>query len=409
LNANTYLVQPADVGHYISVIETVVNRLGATATARAPFSNPVLSNQLGATDFPVVTGDYVDGGELSTTNGAWSPPDNLAFSYKWLRCAPNSDGSPLEDSSSCLQIPGASDSSYTLTSDDVGQYVLSRVRADFTGGVGIFSIQDSDTEGLSPVAAAPPSNNGKPTIAGAASQASVLTAAPGTWNGTNTQAFPITFAYQWLRCDGSGGACQPIPGATQAAYTPSAQDAGSRLVVRVTASNAGGSATANSDPTVVVVGTTSAGGSNSGGSDSTPGGGSAGGGAHPATAGGDKSAPKLTFSIIGGGTLVGGTTLQVDATCPKTEKSCKAKVQLLATLKKPTGKAVAKPVTVASASVTFKSGQKKLLKLKLSSAARTVLRKSLKLKVTLIASVTDAAGNVTPRQTKGLTLRWKKG
>jgi hypothetical protein len=64
---------------------------------------------------------------------------------------------------------------------------------------------------------------------------------------------------------------------------------------------------------------------------------------------------------------------------------------------------------VASTTVTLKSGQKKLLKLKLSTAARTALRKSLKLKVTLIASVTDAAGNITPRQTKGLTLRWKKG
>ncbi len=135
-----------------------------------------------------------------------------------------------------------------------------------------------------------------------------------------------------------------------------------------------------------------------------------GGRAHTATtASSDKTAPKLTFTIVGGGTLTGGTTLQVDATCPKTEKSCKAKVKLLATLTKPTGKAVAKPVTVASTTVTFKSGQKKLLKLKLSSAARAVLRKSLTLKVTLIASVTDAAGNVTPRQTKGLTLRWKKG
>ena len=30
----------------------------------------------------------------------------------------------------------------------------------------------------------------------------------------------MTFAYQWLRCDRTGAACQPIPGATQAAYTP---------------------------------------------------------------------------------------------------------------------------------------------------------------------------------------------
>ena len=301
--------------------------------------------------------------------------------------------------------------SYQLTSDDVGQYVASQVRADYVlnGSSVTNAVAPSDLEGAVPVAAAPPVNSAKPTIAGAVKEAGALTASPGTWGGTNSQAFPMTFAYQWLRCDQTGGACQPIPGATQAAYTPSAQDAGSRLVVRVTASNAGGSATASSDPTVVVVGTTGTSGSNSGGSDSTPAGGSGGSGVHPTTAGADKSAPKLVLTIVGGGTLAGGTTLQVDATCPKTEKSCKANVKLLATLKKPTGKAVAKPVTVASTTVTFKSGQKKLLKLKLSSAARTALRKSLKLKVTLIASVTDAAGNVTPRQTKGLTLRWKKG
>ena len=77
-------------------------------------------------------------------------------------------------------------------------------------------------------------------------------------------------------------------------------------------------------------------------------------------------------------------------------------------LKKPTGKAVAKPVVIASASTTLQGGQKKLLKLKLSAAARAALKRSLKLKVTLTANVVDAAGNVTPKETKGITLRWKK-
>ncbi len=88
--------------------------------------------------------------------------------------------------------------------------------------------------------------------------------------------------------------------------------------------------------------------------------------------------------------------------------SCKAKFQLLATLKKPTGKAVAKPVTIASAKATLTGGQLKVLKLKLSSAARAALKRTHTLKVTLTVSVTDAAGNVTPKQTKGITLRWKK-
>jgi hypothetical protein len=115
----------------------------------------------------------------------------------------------------------------------------------------------------------------------------------------------------------------------------------------------------------------------------------------------------LAIALVGGGTLAGGTTLSVNATCPKSEKSCKAVFHLLAKLKKPTGKALTKPVTIASARVTLGSGQRKLLKLKLSSAARSALKKSLKLKVTLTASVTDAAGNVTPNETKGFTLRWK--
>ena len=58
--------------------------------------------------------------------------------------------------------------------------------------------------------------------------------------------------------------------------------------------------------------------------------------------------------------------------------------------------------------VTLTGGQKKVLKLKLSSAARAALKRSHTLKVTLTAAVTDAAGNVTPKQTKGITLRWKK-
>ena len=122
----------------------------------------------------------------------------------------------------------------------------------------------------------------------------------------------------------------------------------------------------------------------------------------------DKTAPRLTLSFLGSGTLLGGTTLQLNATCPKTETSCKARFQLLATLKKPTGKAVAKPVVIASTTTTLKGGQKKLLKLKLSPAARAVLKRSLKLKVTLRVNVTDAAGNVTPKQMKGITLRWKQ-
>jgi hypothetical protein len=408
-----YIVQTADVGHYVTFVETVANRLGATSTQRAVVGKPVVSNVLGATDAPLVTPPtYVDGTVLSTSDGVWLPADHLTFTYQWLRC-PGSIDTTADDSSSCPWIPSASSSTYTLTPADVGSYVVSLVKATYTqDGVEVtHAFQPSSLEGLPLVTARPPVNSTRPTIAGTASQDATLTASPGVWGGTNTAAAPITFAYQWLRCDTSGGACVAVPGATKSTFAPTAADVGSTLVVRVTGTNSGGSSSASSDATAVVTGLAAA--STSGGGQvpsGTPAGGSSGpgGGTHAASVKSDKTKPVLTIAFVGGGTLAGGTTLSVNATCPKTETSCKAVFHLLAKLKKPTGKAVSKPVTIASASTTLARGQRKLLKLKLSSAARSALRKALKLKVTLAVSVTDAAGNITPNETKGFTLRWKK-
>src|SRR6185503_1868584 len=75
-----------------------------------------------------------------------------------------------------------------------------------------------------------------------------LAADPGRWNGRR----PLTFGYQWLRCDAAGAGCVPIAGATAASYTPAAADAGRAVVVAVTAIGASGSTTSTSAPTVAV-------------------------------------------------------------------------------------------------------------------------------------------------------------
>ena len=97
-----------------------------------------------------------------------------------------------------------------------------------------------------------PSNTAQPTITGTAAQGQTLTAAQGTWAGD-----PTSFAFQWVRCPSSGGApdgsdCAAIGGASTTAYIVSAADVGSTLRVRVTGSNAEGSATAASNATAVV-------------------------------------------------------------------------------------------------------------------------------------------------------------
>lgn len=87
-----------------------------------------------------------------------------------------------------------------------------------------------------------------PSISGTPRVGAQLTASPGMWPG----APPFTYAYQWRRCDASGGACVDIAGATGATSTVAPADVGFTLRVAVTATNAAGSASAVSDRTAVV-------------------------------------------------------------------------------------------------------------------------------------------------------------
>jgi hypothetical protein len=93
-----------------------------------------------------------------------------------------------------------------------------------------------------------PSNTTPPTVSGTLQSGSQLSASTGTWAGTA----PITYAYQWSRCDTNGGSCSDVSGATAQTHTLQQVDVGTTLRVKVTATNSDGSASRTSVPTGTV-------------------------------------------------------------------------------------------------------------------------------------------------------------
>ncbi len=97
-------------------------------------------------------------------------------------------------------------------------------------------------------AAVAPVNTAAPAITGTATVGSTLTSSTGTWTGDA----PITSTYLWQRCDATPSVCGAITGATAQTYVPVTADAGGRLLVAVTATNATGSVTSFSAATAVI-------------------------------------------------------------------------------------------------------------------------------------------------------------
>jgi hypothetical protein len=93
-----------------------------------------------------------------------------------------------------------------------------------------------------------PTNQTAPTIAGTAQEGSTLTAGNGTWAGTT----PITFTYQWQRCDATGKNCAAITGQTTNTYTVQHADVGGTLLINVVGTNSEGNDSENSNATAVV-------------------------------------------------------------------------------------------------------------------------------------------------------------
>jgi hypothetical protein len=208
------------------------------------------------TGLPSVSGNPGAGSTLTADPGDWQGTPTITYGYQWQRC----DAS----GGNCVDIAGATRSTYDLTAADVGHTVRVVVVAHNDAGA-----SSPATSGASAVVQLPPHNTAVPQVSGATTAGGTLTATQGSWSGNG----PLAYGYQWQRCDASGGNCVDIAGATGSTYTLTDADVGHAIVVVVTATNTVGhdsASSAPSDPTTSV--------SNGGGGSSSTGGNGGNGG-----------------------------------------------------------------------------------------------------------------------------------
>jgi hypothetical protein len=208
--------------------------LGVKITASSPdFNTPAadyvtMTGILSAESFadlvprvaaPVATfPDALSPGAVSTVVHGTGYPTGTTFTYQWLRNG--------------AAISGATKTSYTATTADVGASLSAQVTAKKTGFANF-----PDVSNDAAVSTAPPiASTTDPSIPSATVGATV-TANPGTWNTSG-----LTFTYQWFRNAANSdpdNALSAIPGATSSTFVVPSSAYKDELRVEVTAHKTG--------------------------------------------------------------------------------------------------------------------------------------------------------------------------
>ena len=205
----TYVLQPADAGKVMSVVVTATRTAYTAASQTSTSTDEVAALVFDDAVKPTLDGVEVVGNTLRVSPGDWIPAPTR-FEYQWLR-----DSEPID---------GANSATYTLVGDDAE----SAISAEVTGiklGYETTTMTSDETGAieLGTLTATP-----VPVITGTARVGNQLTVSAGTW-----QPRPVNLEYQWMS-DG-----QDIDDATETRYTPTADDLGAAISVRVEASKLG--------------------------------------------------------------------------------------------------------------------------------------------------------------------------
>ena len=241
--SSSYAVVAADVGHRLRVRVTATGASGSTSAQSDPTGVIAGPEPVNVTPPRVVVSDPsgvpVAGVAVSAFAGTWTGSGFITYRYQWWKCETKSGP--------CHRIltPRATSSVFVPTADLIGWSLRLEVTASNSIASTTYHSQPS-----SAVSSNAPANTVRPRVSVFAVPPTLgeeLRVDSGTWTGLA----PFTYTYEWRRCDpqGTPASCRPILGAVTSRYKTTAADLGFTLRVYVTASSAGGSATAVTDPT----------------------------------------------------------------------------------------------------------------------------------------------------------------
>jgi serine protease AprX len=261
-----YPVRPADGGQRLKVVAVAASGIGeASADSALTGAVPVVAPTVGTA--PSLSGAAIVGRTLTATAGVWNGTPPLTRGYAWQRCEASG--------ANCVPIAGAAAKTYVIAAADLGSALrVVETVTNAAGGQSAASLATGQVLATATAAAAepaddpepqpdpepaledtspaavtdPPSPTALPAVSGATLEGRVLSADPGIWNGRA----PVTFAFQWERCDATGTGCVPSPEATDSSYRLRASDVGARLRMVVTGENADGRVAVASAVTEIV-------------------------------------------------------------------------------------------------------------------------------------------------------------
>ena len=170
-----------------------------------------------------------------------SDPGGTGFLENWYDCTSQTPTAALVGVTplGCTAITPAPSGPYTVTSSDQGFYITVYETDPNPGALQID--QNASNTLAVPAAPPPPTNKVPPSIAGATTSGSTLSAVPGLWTGSGSN-----YSYSWERCDNDFSICTGQ--STAATYQLTSDDVNSYILLRQTASNPGGSLTIASSP-----------------------------------------------------------------------------------------------------------------------------------------------------------------